>query len=120
MKQELLKRFQPETNRHYSIDILNEICDNINSRPYYILLNPTNVNYIEIDLDKVAGTITNAVIENDILYVDVNYLNTPMGKVASELGLQEIYANGIGYADGGIVSKYKFSCAGFKTILKQN
>jgi hypothetical protein len=103
-KQLLLNTEVTLNNRRYPLEVIESIRDQINSRDED--RNLGTVGYeenLEIDLSKVAFKYSNAVIENNALYVDIEMLDTPLGKSLNEvLGDMRFRPAGTGTFDGGM------------------
>ncbi len=92
-KYPLLDTSVNKNNRVYSIDVLDSICEQINQKRSDINLGTLGIpEGLEIKLRQVAFTYSNARVENDKLYVDIEILETNSGaelKQILEIGEEE-------------------------------
>jgi hypothetical protein len=80
LKQPILNTNPTKNNRKYPIEVLESIKRQINERNPS--MNIGTIGYpegLEVSLSKAAFKYSNAVIEKDVLYVDIETIHTPEG-----------------------------------------
>lgn len=76
-------KISPLSNVSFSPECLGKIRNSINSHESNIGIVKNSVNLTDIDfnLDDIAFTFNNAIIENNVLYVDIETLSTEKGRL---------------------------------------
>ena len=111
----LLANKPTSTGRIYPMEILFNIKDEINSRTHYVTTEAPDLISMAVDFTKIAAKIESASIENNDLYINFEYMDTPSGNLAEQLGYKKVWASGSGTVDGCVISSYKFISAVFDT-----
>lgn len=86
LKEPILNTEATKNNRRYPLPVLEKIRDQINAREDY--RNLGTIGYpegLEIPLNKVAFQYRNAVVEDGVLYADIETLGTPHGARLAEM-----------------------------------
>lgn len=76
----LLNTNQTNNNRCYTIESLQSIADQINESPTHKKFGRNKYESAILTLSEASFTVSNAVIENNSLYIDIEVLSTPAGE----------------------------------------
>lgn len=127
LEKQLILNTRPTLNgRMYPLKVLEQIRDQINSNDPSI--NIGTLGYpegLDISLTDAAFTYTNAVIENDCLYVDIQILSTPDGEkikhqieVDQRVGVSSRVFRPAGQAslEGELSDSHRMVCDDYKII----